>query len=84
MCLRTHINGLFSKTARAAIMTKDVEAWLIAFGTQGVAGFSSVKHSAEMPQDFMEIFSISFIPMFYGLLYSPEVQQFFMIFIFGS
>lgn len=73
MCLSTHINGLFSKTARAAIMTKVVEAWLTAFGTWGVVGFSSVKHSAEMPQDFMEILSISFIPLCYGFLYSPEV-----------
>lgn len=83
MHLSTHINGLFSKTARAAIMTKDVEAWRIAFGTWGVVGFSSIKHSDEMSQDFMEIFSISFIPMCYGFLYPPEVRLF-SIFIFGS
>lgn len=65
-------------------MTKDVEAWLIVFGTWGVVGFSSIIHSAEMPQDFMEIFSISFIPTCYGFLYSPEVQQPFTILIFGS
>lgn len=83
MHLSTHIKGLFSKTARAAIMTKDVEAWLISFGTWGVVGFSSIKHSDEMSQDFMEIFSICFIPMCYDFLYPPEVQLF-TIFIFGS
>jgi len=60
-----------------------VEAWLVAFGAGGVAGFSSIKQSAEMRQDFMVIVSISFIPMRYSFLYSPEIQQLCMIFIFG-
>lgn len=74
----------FPKVQVLSLITKDVEAWLAAFGGGGVAGFSSLKHSAEMRQDFMEIFLISFIPMCYGFLYSPEIQQLCMIFIFGS
>lgn len=74
MHLRTHINDLFSKSASAVIVPKDVEAWPVAFGAGGV-GFSSIKQSAETRQDFMEIFSIGFIPMCYGFLCSPEIQQ---------
>lgn len=84
MYLSTHISDLFSKSASAVIVTKDVEAWLVAFGAGGVAGFSSIKQSAEMQYGFMEIFLISFIPMRYGFIYSPEIQQLCMIFIFGS
>lgn len=84
MYLSTHINDPFSKSASAVIITKDVEAWLVAFGAGGVVGFSSIKQSAEMRQVFMEIFLISFIPMCYSFLYSPEIQQLCMIFISGS
>lgn len=53
--LSTHINDLFSKCESAVIITKDVEAWLGAFGAVSV-GFSSIKQSVEVRQDFREYF----------------------------
>lgn len=68
----------------AVISAIAAEAWLLAFGAERVVGFHSTKQNAEKGQDFMEIFSISFILMCYGFLYSPEIQQLCTIFIFGS
>lgn len=62
----------FPKTQQTAvILAKRAEAWLLAFGAESV-GFHSTKQNAEKRQDFMEIFSISFIPMCYCFLYSPN------------
>lgn len=77
----TQKHGL-SKGTSAVIVTKDPEFWLGGVGGSS-SGFPSINKSAEMPQDFMEIFSTGFIPMHRVFLYSPEIQQLCVIFILG-